>query len=424
MKTKLHIRPIPSRLALDLTGLNVRVCSLRLARVCLASVVAFVTESPARSDGDSSVGRTSAARKEQEMAYLLEQMNPLNSDIKTIDAAISDFTRLMSLAEKITLPDSGKKAAATMKTRLNAIRQKTNQVNTNDSDVVAFLDAVTSYEDADAEDTAHWPKEVATYHDAVSKHFRGRYGVFGNVFGRASAQPPTLVQTILLDSRLTSLPEPEFPELPKTVTLRESLAPGDSDEARSRSEQGAPLTWESLAPAINDAAAELETLSEQLDQASEAYRNELKAALSDGERALIVARDARRKEQEDLKKRYDALDAELIKGEEGLRGVDKMLTYAVYFMVAAIIILFLALTRFTNPELAKLLVQERTMIEILSMGFLLLTIIILGTGQKIQGETLGALLGTIAGYIFGRKEGERRGAQEERDRIIRGVQKK
>ena len=46
------------------------------------------------------------------------------------------------------------------------------------------------------------------------------------------------------------------------------------------------------------------------------------------------------------------------------------------------------------------------LIEILSMGFLLLTVIMLGTGKLLTGESLAALLGTIAGYIFGRKVSE------------------
>jgi hypothetical protein len=89
-------------------------------------------------------------------------------------------------------------------------------------------------------------------------------------------------------------------------------------------------------------------------------------------------------------------------------------------MIAAIVLLFLSLRLFKDG-LATAIVNERTMIELLSMGFLLLTLIILGTGKQLQENTLGTLLGTVAGYIFGRKEGERRGAQQERQELVKMV---
>ena len=52
------------------------------------------------------------------------------------------------------------------------------------------------------------------------------------------------------------------------------------------------------------------------------------------------------------------------------------------------------------------------------MGFLLVTIIILGTGKLLRGESLAALLGTIAGYIFARKAAE--GMAAEIQRAARG----
>ena len=41
--------------------------------------------------------------------------------------------------------------------------------------------------------------------------------------------------------------------------------------------------------------------------------------------------------------------------------------------------------------------------QVITVAFLLLTVIILGTSGKLAAESLGTLLGTIAGYIFGRK---------------------
>lgn len=46
--------------------------------------------------------------------------------------------------------------------------------------------------------------------------------------------------------------------------------------------------------------------------------------------------------------------------------------------------------------------DERTMIEFGGMAFILLAIIILGNTEKLDKQVLGSLIGTVAGYIFGR----------------------
>ena len=71
-------------------------------------------------------------------------------------------------------------------------------------------------------------------------------------------------------------------------------------------------------------------------------------------------------------------------------------------MIVAVLIMFLSLILSSKNDTVKDILAKRTLIEIVSISFILLTMIILGTGQKIGGETLGALLGTIAGYIFGK----------------------
>lgn len=81
--------------------------------------------------------------------------------------------------------------------------------------------------------------------------------------------------------------------------------------------------------------------------------------------------------------------------------INKYLVWAVYAMIAVIAGVFLLIT--FKPEVANLLVKQRLVLEVLSMSFLLLTIIILGTANLIRGEGLAGLLGTIAGYIFVRK---------------------
>ena len=48
------------------------------------------------------------------------------------------------------------------------------------------------------------------------------------------------------------------------------------------------------------------------------------------------------------------------------------------------------------------IITDQTLVEYGGMSFLILAVIILASGDKIQSDTVGPLLGTIAGYIFGR----------------------
>lgn len=106
-----------------------------------------------------------------------------------------------------------------------------------------------------------------------------------------------------------------------------------------------------------------------------------------------------------LTKKRDNIELQLIDMDKSLEDrqqvVDSKLINAVYFMIAALIILFSGLY-FFKMEVSQMIIQKRSLVEVISMAFMLITIIILGTGGKIGNETLGTLLGTIAGYIFGR----------------------
>jgi|GEM_PF-2661615 len=119
-------------------------------------------------------------------------------------------------------------------------------------------------------------------------------------------------------------------------------------------------------------------------------------------KAEIDARTARRDE---LAKTLAELDKSLQEQKQQQGALDRSLVWAVYGMIAALTILFLSLKTFSSDVAGKV-VENRSLVEVMSMAFMLLTIIILGTGGKIGQETLGTLLGTIAGYIFGRKLGE------------------
>jgi len=106
------------------------------------------------------------------------------------------------------------------------------------------------------------------------------------------------------------------------------------------------------------------------------------------------------------KSRSEEIDRRLIELDErlstGTAATDKQLIVAVYLMIGALLVLFLGV-KLLAPEIAMKIIENRSLVEVVSMAFLLLTIIILGTGEKMPKEAIGTLLGSIAGYIFGRK---------------------
>ncbi|GAA4279306.1 coiled-coil domain-containing protein [Aquimarina mytili] len=103
----------------------------------------------------------------------------------------------------------------------------------------------------------------------------------------------------------------------------------------------------------------------------------------------------------DDKKKIEKQIAEVDKSLGGQQEINNKLVYAVYLMIVALVVLFMGLY-FFQIEIAGKIIEKRSLVEVISMAFMLITIIILGTGDRIGNETLGTLLGTIAGYIFGR----------------------
>lgn len=137
----------------------------------------------------------------------------------------------------------------------------------------------------------------------------------------------------------------------------------------------------------------------------ETYRrqaSEFAAAVTKRAEAEIATRQATMREND---AKLAALDKTLAQKQTTASALNQGLVYSIYGMILALVVLFISL-RFFPVEIASRMIQDRSVVEVMSMAFILLTIIILGTGEKIGQETLGTLLGTIAGYIFGRKMGE------------------
>lgn len=95
---------------------------------------------------------------------------------------------------------------------------------------------------------------------------------------------------------------------------------------------------------------------------------------------------------------------------------DQSLVYAVYGMILVLLLLFLGLKVFTD-EVAKSLIVNRSLVEVVGMAFMLITIIILGTGEKLSKEILGTLLGTIAGYVFARSTDDKKHNEDQKQDV-------
>lgn len=125
-------------------------------------------------------------------------------------------------------------------------------------------------------------------------------------------------------------------------------------------------------------------------------------------------------EEEVLRKRTAETETEFLRRDSDLNQnqINIYLVNAVYMMIfsitLAIICLFAVVFVYKDGEFPRWILKDRVLIELLSMGFLLLTIIILGTAKILEAQGLSALLGTISGYIFIRKASEMAGTGNER----------
>ncbi|WP_205525555.1 hypothetical protein [Pyxidicoccus trucidator] len=118
--------------------------------------------------------------------------------------------------------------------------------------------------------------------------------------------------------------------------------------------------------------------------------------------------DLHGKQVKDSQSAIDKLSVALDAREVQKFETDGRLTWAIIIMVVVLLLLYLATLLF-KPEVQQTIFQQRILVEMIGMAFLLLTIIILGTGEKIDRAVLGTLLGTVGGYIFGQQQA-RRGA--------------
>ncbi len=86
--------------------------------------------------------------------------------------------------------------------------------------------------------------------------------------------------------------------------------------------------------------------------------------------------------------------------QDAFVSVNYMLVVLVTMFVVAALARYFAARLPANNLFA--MIDERTLVEFGGMAFLLLAILILGNTDKLDKQALGPLIGTIAGYIFGK----------------------
>lgn len=214
---------------------------------------------------------------------------------------------------------------------------------------------------------------------------------------------------------------------PRSTNWTQSLLPASDDlYARLRQLPSAttaagapPVNKQSLDTQINAAQVELSGSATDIqNKLFNAFRDLLRGELEKIQAAVDAeikkeqqAIDSVRRDRQDI---ANQIQARAEKKEKQTVSVTGQMIYAVIMMICAIVLSFLALWIYKEP-LSLAVVRERTFVDLLSMGFLLVTVIVLGTGGFLDRQAIGTLLGTIAGYIFTRRLGtsEARSSQAE-----------
>jgi hypothetical protein len=101
------------------------------------------------------------------------------------------------------------------------------------------------------------------------------------------------------------------------------------------------------------------------------------------------------------------LDDQLRQTQNQQYQINDKLVWTIYAVIASVLVLF-ALLRVLPADLAKSMIDTRVLFETVSLVFLMVTLIILGIGDKIKAETLGTLLNEAATRRGNRRSALRR----------------
>lgn len=133
-----------------------------------------------------------------------------------------------------------------------------------------------------------------------------------------------------------------------------------------------------------------------------AKRRELAGYLGAQADRLTLLIDQAASTRETINQNIASLQASIKEVDQSSK--DRMLMYIVIPLFGLIVILLLVLPSIyrQNPEILRRLFEQKVILQIFTVFILVMTILLLGIGDKIKAETLGTLLGGISVYILQR----------------------
>lgn len=177
--------------------------------------------------------------------------------------------------------------------------------------------------------------------------------------------------------------------------------PASSDQLWIRSRESVQQLLRS-AELTDDMPESTLDLYRKIDQAGYQYT---KAAYDDYVKRLEAAEADLASQRQTAKTKLNELRNEQYKRQKVDKSViESNMMVLLIGMMAVIVLMLFALMLFKS-ELSQHIITQRTLVELAGMTFLLMVVLLLASGAKINPETTGTLLGTLAGYILSRRSG-------------------
>ncbi len=189
--------------------------------------------------------------------------------------------------------------------------------------------------------------------------------------------------------------DPFFTALPNINALLGALMVFNGEVKRSAVDQE-----------INAAQQEIASLPDVTRQVFTQYKTDYTEVLDAVSAAMKQQIDKLQATLDSDKQQWTEMNKVLLNRSQAVGTRQATLTdYSIYteMLMMGVIVFAMIFLRFYPEKLALTVVQERMFGDMLGMGLLLVTVVFLATGAFVDQSAVVTLLGTIAGYIFGRR---------------------
>lgn len=161
-----------------------------------------------------------------------------------------------------------------------------------------------------------------------------------------------------------------------------------------------------LSPIIDVALGQIDNAAKEIVEAQVSAAGRAKADIDRVLKSIATRIASLQTSRKDTTSRLSVLNKALVNAQEGRANTFTSVGWMMVLlglMFSMSVIARLAAVKLYGPSIEhESIINEQTLVEFGGMSFILLTIIILGSTDKLDRQALGALLGTIAGYIFGK----------------------